>query len=51
MIKLKKLYMKDKVKKAFTPGHVVSFWGTRKLSSFLVRTKLQSLERSVGSFK
>ena len=45
------LHMNDEVKKAFTPGPMVSFWGARKLSSYLVRAKLYPLERSVGSFK
>ena len=45
------LHMKDEVKKAFTPGPMVSFRGARKLSSYLVRAKLYPLERSVGSFK
>ena len=43
--------MNDEVKKAFTPGPMVSFRGARKLSSYLVRAKLYPLERSVGSFK
>ena len=43
--------MNDEVKKAFTPGPMVSFRGARKLSSYLARAKLYSLERSVGSFK
>ena len=45
------LHMNDEVKKAFTPGPMVSFRGARKLSSYLVRAKLYPLERSVGSFK
>ena len=43
--------MKDEVKKAFTPGPMVSFQATRKLSSYLVTEKLYPLERSIGSFK
>ena len=43
--------MNDEVKKAFTPGPMVSFWGAQKLSSYLVRAKLCPLEKSVGSFK
>ena len=43
--------MNDEVKKAFTPGPMVSFQGTRKLSSYLVTEKLYPLEKSVGSFK
>ena len=45
------LHMNDEVKKAFTPGPMVSFQGTRKLSSYLVTEKLYPLEKSVGSFK
>ena len=45
------LQMNDEVKKAFTPGPMVSFQGVQKLSSYLVRAKLYPLERSVGSFK
>ena len=45
------LQMNDEIKKAFTPGPMVSFWGARKLSSYLVRAKLYPLEKSVGSFK
>ena len=43
--------MNDEVKKAFAPGPMVSFQGTRKLSSYLVTEKLYPLEKSVGSFK
>ena len=45
------LYMKEEVKRVFTPCPMVSFRGARKLSSYLVRAKLYPLERSVGSFK
>ena len=45
------LYMNEEVKRVFTPCPMVSFRGARKLSSYLVRTKLYSLERSVLSFK
>ena len=40
-----------KIKKHLLLGPMVSFRGERKLSSYLVRTKLYPLERSVGSFK
>ena len=43
------LHMNDEVKKAFTPGPMVSFQERQKLSSYLVRAN--PLERSVGSFK
>ena len=43
--------MNDEVKKAFSPGPMVSILGVRKLSSYLVRAKLYPLERSIGSFK
>ena len=43
--------MNDEVKKAYTPGPMVSFRGARNLSSYLVRAKLYPLERSAGSFK
>ena len=45
------LHMKDEVKKAFTPGPMVSFRGAWKLGSYLVRAKLYPLERAVGSIK
>ena len=34
------LYIDEKVKKVFTPGPIVSFRSSRKLRSYLVRTKL-----------
>ena len=43
--------MDQDVKKVFTPKPMVSFRSARKLSSYLVRTKLYPLERKVGSFK
>ena len=43
--------MNDEANKTFTPGPVISFWGGQKLSSYLKRAKLYSLERSTGSFK
>ena len=45
------LYMNDEVKDTFTPGPMVSFRTSRKLSSYLVRAKLYPLERTVGSRK
>ena len=45
------LYRNDKVKETFTPGPMVSFTTTRKLSSYLVRAKLYPLQRTVGSRK
>ena len=45
------LYLSKEVKEIFTPGSMVSFRGTRKLGSYLVRAKLYPIERSVGSFK
>ena len=48
---LRLLHINDKVKKAFTAGLMVWFRGIQKLSSYLVRAKLYTLERSVGSFK
>ena len=43
--------MNDKVKKAFTPGLMLSFRGARMLSSYVVRAKLYPLETFGGSFK
>ena len=43
--------MDQEVEKVFTPKTMVSFCSTRKLSSYLVRAKLYSLERKGGSFK
>ena len=42
------LYMNDEVWNLFLPGPMVSFRGTRKLSSYLVRAKLYPLHRKVG---
>ena len=42
------LYINEDVKSVFTPAPMISFRGTRKLSSYLVRTKLYPLERTVG---
>ena len=43
------LYMNDEVKDTFTPGLMVSFRTSQKLSSYLVRAKLYPLERTLGS--
>ena len=43
--------MNDEVKRVFTPKPMVSFRGSRKISSYLVRAKLFPIERTVGSFK
>ena len=43
--------MDEEVKRVFTPGPMVSFRSSRKLSSYLVRAKLYPTERVVGSFK
>ena len=40
------LYMEE-----FTPQPMVSYWGARKLNSYLVRDKLYSIERNVGPCK
>ena len=45
------LYMDDEVKRVFTPGPMISFRSSRKLSSYLVRAKLYPTERVVRSFK
>ena len=45
------LQMNDEVKKVFTLRSMVSFRGTRRLSSYLVRAKLYPVERKVGSCK
>ena len=44
-------YMNDEVKDTFTPGLMLSFRTSQKLSSYLVRTKLYPLERTVGCRK
>ena len=41
--------MNEDVKSVFTPAPMISFRSARKLSSYLVRAKLHSLERTVGS--
>ena len=45
------LYMDKEVEKVFNPRSMVSFRTARKLNSYLVRTKLYPLERTVGSYK
>ena len=45
------LCMDEEVKRVFTPGPMISFRSSRKLSSYLVRAKLYPTERVVGSFK
>ena len=42
--------MNEELKHLFTPGPMVSFRSSRKISSYLVRAKLYPVERSVGSF-
>ena len=43
--------MDEEVKRVFTPGPMISFRSSRKLSSYLMRAKLYPTERVVGSFK
>ena len=43
--------MDEEVKKVFFPGLMVSFGSARKVSSYLVRAKLYTLERTISSFK
>ena len=45
------LYMDKEVKRGFTPKPMISFRSARKLSSYLVRTKLYPTERTVVSYK
>ena len=45
------LYMNQEVKNVFTPGPIVSYRSARKINSYLVRAKLYTLERKVGSEK
>ena len=45
------LYMNDEVKKTFTPNLTISFYSSRKISSYIVSAKLYPLERIVGSYK
>ena len=45
------LYMDNKVKRMFTPKSIISFRSARKLSSYLIRAKLYSTERTIGFYK
>ena len=45
------LYMDNEVKRVFTPKPTISFRSAKKLSSYLVRTKLYPTERIVGPYK
>ena len=45
------LYMDQEAQRIFTPGPMITLRSARKLSSYLVRTKLYPLERTVGSCK
>ena len=45
------LYMDQEAQRVFTPGPMITFRSARKLSSYLVRAKLYSLERTAGSCK
>ena len=42
--------MNEELKHLFTPGPIVSFRSSRKISRYLVRAKLYPVERSVGTF-
>ena len=42
--------MNEELKRLFTPGPMVSFITSRKISSYLVRAELYPAERSVGYF-
>ena len=42
--------MNKELKHLFTPGPMVSFRGSRKISSYLVRAMLYLVESLVGSF-
>ena len=43
--------MDKEIKRVFTPGSMVLFRSSRKLSSYLVRVKLYPIDRMVGFFK
>ena len=43
--------MDQEAQRVFTPGLMITFLSARKLSSYLVRTKLYPLERTAGSCK
>ena len=45
------LYQDESVKRVFTPPPIISYRNARKLSSYLIRTKLYPLERKRGSYK
>ena len=45
------LYQDETVKRFFTPFLMLSYRNAKKLSSYLVRTKLYHLERKRGSYK
>ena len=45
------LYMNEEVKNLFLPGHMASFRGVRKLSSYLMRAKIYPFHRKVGPKK
>ena len=45
------LHMDQEVKGKFSPQTMVSYQSVRKLSSYLVRAKLYTIERKVGSCK
>ena len=43
--------MDQEIRKAFTPRPMITFISTKKLSSYLGKTKLYTLERNVDSCK
>ena len=43
--------MDNEVEKVFTPKLMISFGRTRKMTSYLIRAKLYTEERTKGSFK
>ena len=43
------LYINEEVKSVFTPALMISFLSVRKLRSYLVRAKVYTFERTVGS--
>ena len=45
------LNVNEEVRKTFSPGLMVSFRSTRRLSGYLLRAKLYPLQRKVGSSK
>ena len=45
------LYMDQEVKTVFPPKPMVSFRSARKLSRYLLRAKLYTLKRKLGSFE